>query len=168
MDVVEWAITQLGIAEDPPRSNAGPPLKLYALKSEGPAAWCGRFVRTGFEQAGTPLPGNRWLIPRVEDLQEALAAVGAWIPIAAARAFVEDGVGAPDSMPRRGDLILLNEHGTRDTGSVGHHVGIVERYESGVIHSIDGNWGNKVQRVLRKLSQPDLWGLGRWPLDAQR
>lgn len=164
-DVVRWAITQLGVAEDPPHSNDGEPMRRYAMHPEDPAPWCARFVRAAHIACGHPLPGSKWQIGSVATLQEALHIATAWIPIEQTRRFCVDGVGGFLSLPRPGDLILLNEHGTRDTGSVGHHVGIVERFDPQalVIHSIDGNWGDRVQRVERRLMQSDLWGLGRWP-----
>jgi DNA-binding transcriptional LysR family regulator len=156
VDPVSWAISQLGVAENPPGSNDGPPQVRYALPGEPPLPWCGRFVRTAFAQAGTPLPGNKWLLPSVTEMQRALVAAGAWAPIEAVRA-------TPELRPRRGDLVLLGENGTSDVGVRGHHVGIVESFDGGIIHSIDGNWGNLVARVKRVLGDAGLWGIGRWP-----
>jgi hypothetical protein len=162
--IVEWAASQVGVREDPPRSNDGEPMRRYALPGERPAAWCARFVRAGFSAIGHPLPGNQWLIPSVVELQRALGDLGAFIPIEAARAFIADGVGAPAARPRPGDLVFLGPDGLSDIGRRGHHVGVVERFEDGVICSIDGNWSDAVTRVKRPLSAPELWGLARWPL----
>ena len=137
-------------------SNAGPPHVRYALRGEPPLPWCGRFVRAAFKQAGAELPGNKWLLPSVTELQRALAGVGAFAPIDLVRTN-------PDAFIRPGDLVLIGATGTSDVGVQGHHVGIVEAYAGGIIHSIDGNWGNRVARVKRVLGDTGLWGIGRWP-----
>lgn len=160
---MEWALAEVGVREDPPGSNAGPPLERYALPGEPPLAWCGRFVRAAFKQAGTPLPGNPWLIPSVAELQRALAAAGAWIPIAAAREAVRRTVGQPSAAPARGDLLLLNRESISDVGRRGNHVGIVVRFLDDTVRTVDGNWSDAVRVVDRHLDDPTLWGLGRWP-----
>ncbi len=154
LDVVGEALLDLGVGEDPPHSNAGPCMERFALPGERPASWCGRAVRTWFARAGHPLPGNRWLIPSVLELQMALSAAGAWIDVCDARR---------DRPPCRGDLIVLNERGMSDRGKGGHHVGLVEAYDAptGTIHSIDGNWSDVVCRVQRNIHDTDLWGFGR-------
>lgn len=58
-------------------------------------------------------------------------------------------------VPDKGDFILYDwDDGTNyasiDNRNVPDHVGIVEKYKDGVIHVIEGNYGNKVKR--RKIS----------------
>ncbi len=154
-DVVDEAIKDLGVGEDPPHSNMGPCSRFF-LEGEEPGAWCARAVRTWFARAGIPLPGNKWKIPSVTELQKALVEAHAWIPVEWAR--------NNSSIPRRGDLVLLNEKGTSDIGKVGHHVGLVESFDPFTlkVNSIDGNWGDEVKRVSRHLNSSEMWGFGRW------
>jgi len=154
MNIVEWAISQLGVAESPPKSNNGEPMKRYSLSGEQPLAWCARFVRTGMKQAGTPLPGNPWVIASVANLKKEAEKAGAWHP-----------VGEAGFEPKPGDLVVLGSQATSDVGVKGHHIGIVEKYESSLVHSIDGNWGDKVARVKRDPKNPKdhVWGYIRWP-----
>lgn len=169
-DVVDIALEDLHLAEDPPHSNAGPVMK-FALRGEPPAAWCGRAVRFWFNRWGHPLPGNPWLLGSCSELQRALELAGAWVPAEAAVAFLDDGVGAPAALPSRGDIFILNEGAISDTGKVGHHTGIVIALDRSarMVTSIEGNWSDRVQRVTRKLKagQKDaFWGFGKWPLPA--
>lgn len=151
-DPVAWAISQIGVSEAPPGSNDGPPM-VYALEGETPAPWCGRFVRAAFIACARPLPGNRWKIPEVAELQRALVGAGAWIPVEEVR---------EGRTVNRGDLILLHGRGGSDAGR-GNHVGIVERMDGDDVVSVDGNWGDRVARVRRPLGSALLWGFGRWP-----
>lgn len=148
MTPLEAALGELGVIEDP--GNNGIPLTRYGLPMEDPLPWCARFMRWCFTQAGTPLPGNRYLIASVVELYHALYARGA---------IVSDD-------PRRGDLILLRERGSSDAGP-GHHVGIIETVTPTSIGSIDGNWRNAVRRVDRKRDAPEIWCFARWPVKPQ-
>lgn len=147
-DVVSIASSQVGVKEAG-GLNDGEPFRRYALKGEQPLAWCARFARWCFARAGVPLPGNPYEIAAVKRLHLELSARGAILP--------------PSAEPRRCDLILLTERGKSDAGR-GHHVGIVERVENGLVHSIDGNWGDAVRRVTRNLDDASIWGYGRWPV----
>ena len=69
---LDVARSQVGVVEDPRGSNRGVPFDRYALPGEDPLPWCSRFMRWCWESAGLRLPGNRYLIGRVETLQEAL------------------------------------------------------------------------------------------------
>jgi len=121
----------------------------YGLPMEQPLPWCARFMRWCFERAGTPLPGNRWLIASVEEMQHALAARGAIL--------------GSDQAPKPGDLVFLRHRGASDAGA-GHHVGIVETVTPTNIGSIDGNWRDAVRRVDRKRDDPAIWCFARWPI----
>jgi hypothetical protein len=148
VSVVDIARSQLGVTESG-ANNCGVPFERYAIAHEQPLSWCARFVRWCFHEAGTPLPGNRWLIAGVENLQRALGANGAWL--------------GRDVEPLPGDLVLLLERTGSDAGP-GHHVGIVEECDGRRVYSIDGNWGNAVRRVSRSLDDPEIWGFARWPV----
>lgn len=147
-DVVDLAIAEIGVSEDPPRSNKGPPLMRYGLPGEGPAPWCARFIRTMFDRVGTPLPGNHWRIPAVKEMRAALELAGAMLPA--------------DAVISRGDILFLHNREQSDPGQ-GNHVALVESCDGFLVNTIDGNWGDSVKRVARKLSAPNLWGFARWP-----
>jgi hypothetical protein len=146
---IDYAISQIGVRELTDR-NDGIPFERYAIRGEQPLAWCARFVRWAYESAGKQLPGNRWEIASVGNLQHAFAQAGAWL-------------GLTDDI-RRGDLILLNERGLSDAAGNqgGRHIGIVEAVDAEHVYSIDGNWGNMVARVRRRRNAPDIWGYARW------
>lgn len=150
MTPLEYAIGELGVIEDP--GNAGVPFERYGLPEEQPLPWCARFVRWCFAQAGTPLPGNRYLIAAVAEMQEALA--------------VRGGIFTTLYQPKPGDLVFLRSRGASDSGP-GHHVGIIETVTPTTIGSIDGNWRNAVRRVDRKREDPDLWCYGMYPVRAR-
>jgi cell wall-associated NlpC family hydrolase len=149
-DVVNIAISQLGVTESS-GNNDGVPFDRYALKGEQPLAWCARFVRWCFAQAGHPLPGNAYVIASVKNLHGELASRGAILPVG--------------EKPRRGDLILIR-NGDSDVGVRGNHIGIVERFDGKRVHSVDGNLGNKVARVARPIGDPKIWCFARWPVEA--
>lgn len=136
-----------GVVEE--GENRGVPFARYALPGEEPAPWCARFMRFCFAEAGTPLPGNRWLIGSVVELFDALKTRGALVPL--------------HEEPKPGDLILLHSRGQSDPGR-GNHVGIVEEVRADAVVSIDGNWGDKVSRVTRRRGDPSIWCFARWPI----
>lgn len=146
MTPLDFARSQVGVAESG-GPNRGDPFERYAYPGEEPLPWCARFMRWCWENAGTPLPGNRWLIGSVAELRAALEAQGALVPL-------EDA--------RPGDLLLLRQRGGSDAGA-GHHVGIIEQVTPTYIETIDGNWGDRVARVQRKRTDPGIWCAARWP-----
>lgn len=145
---VDIAIGQLGVKESGGH-NCGEPFDLYALPGEQPLAWCARFLRWCFALSGHRLPGNPYEIANVANLHDALEAAGAILPNPVA--------------PRRGDILLLNKHSFSDRGARGNHTGLIESADATNIHSIDGNWGDCVQRVTRKADAPEIWCFARWP-----
>lgn len=146
---LDFAVSQVGVKET--GDNRGVPHERYALAGEEPLPWCARFVRWCFAQAGTPLPGNRYLIGRVDTLREELAKRGAILPASTA--------------PEAGDLVFLRTRGMSDRGP-GRHIGIVETVTPAAIVSIDGNWGDAVSRVTRGRAAPEILCFGRWPMRA--
>lgn len=148
MTVVAIAIEQLGVAESG-GPNKGLPFDRYSLHGESPLPWCARFVRWCFSQAGARLPGNQWEIGNVAAMRAALDAEGGLVRV---------------GPPRAGDIVFVRGRGKSDAAVAGNHVGIVERVEGDVLHTIEGNWSDKVQRVQRDVDDVDLWGFGRWPL----
>jgi hypothetical protein len=133
----------------------GPPER-FNLPGEQPAPWCARFVRFCFESAGKRLPGNRFLIPSVANLQAALESAGMWHPAG------EDGF-----VPQQNDLLLLQGTGNGEDGLEfgGHHVALVESFDGTHVVTIDGDFfrPDRVARVSRAFGQIDIWGYGRIP-----
>lgn len=145
---LEFAVSQLGITEV--RGNKGIPFERYSLSGEEPLPWCARFIRWCYLCSGRPLPGQKYLLGAVTEMQAALKAHG--------------GILTEGQNPRPGDLIFLKNRGQSDKGP-GHHVGIVEQYGDRSVVSIDGNWGDRVTRVTRDRANPAIWCFGRWPID---
>ncbi len=146
MTPLDVARSQVGVAEE--RGNRGIPYKRYALTGEDPLPWCSRFVRWCFIQAGEALPGNRYLIARVQTLLEELQAAGAML--------------APGEHPQPGDIMFLSERGKSDKGP-GSHIALVDSADALTVNSIDGNYGDAVCEVSRKRSDPTIIGYARWP-----
>lgn len=147
------AQSQIGVRESG-GPNQGTPWERYALPGEDPLPWCARFLRWCWESAGLRLPGNRYLIGRVETLQDALELRG--------------GILRHPEDVRAGDLIFYKDRGRSDQHRGGRHVGIVETVGRLTLVTIEGNWGDAVVR------RPDVdrygaavWCFGRWPVEAE-
>lgn len=151
---LDAARSQVGVVEEPRGSNRGVPFDRYALPGEDPLPWCSRFMRWCWESAGQRLPGNRYLIGRVETLQHELELRG--------------GILRPGVAPEPGDLIFYADRGKSDQHKGGRHIGIVEIVGGLTLVTIEGNWSDAVVR------RPDVdrygkavWCFGRWPVKAE-
>jgi hypothetical protein len=104
--------------------------------------WCAAFAMNMLEQHGVmDLTGlkNRNYCPTIEK----------W-------ARDKGTYGTPDKYsPRPGDAILFDWQKQRGSTD---HIGIVEKVENGVVYTIEGNAGNKVQRRKYKLTDPRIDG----------
>lgn len=147
MSPLDFARKEVGVTESGGQ-NRGTPFTRYAINGEQPLAWCARFVRWCFENAKIKLPGNRYAIASVAILLKELRDQG--------------GIVLQGS-PTPGDLVILKTRDGSDAGR-GMHIGIVETVDDVYVTSIDGNWGDKVQRVKRKRSDPLIAAYGRWPI----
>ena len=58
--------------------------------------------------------------------------------------------------PSPGMIVFYDYYGN----GLPDHVGIIESVENGEVHSIEGNWGDSVQRVTRVLGDPEVMGYG--------
>lgn len=149
MTPLDFAILELGVIEDP--GNTGIPFERYGLPGEEALPWCARFIRWCFAQAKTPLPGQRYLLGSVIEMQEALA--------------VRGGIFTTLQQPKPGDIAFQRHRGDSDAGP-GHHVSIIETVGPAHLGLISGNWRNAVRRVDRKRTDPELWCYGCWPVRA--
>jgi hypothetical protein len=131
--VLAAAETQVGQSEQPPGSNDGPALAMYRAAVPGSQPgdpWCAEFVSWAAAQAGTPLGDGAGGFRSVAALTSWAAETGRLLPAGAS--------------PQPGDLILYGDR----------HVGIVQSVEpNGTIDTVEGNYGNAVQRVHRSPSE---------------
>ena len=101
--------------------------------------WCAMFVAFCAEYAGIPQSA----MPRdsnVRGLYQKVRSAGA----------LEDA----DYAPRAGDLVFFDWR----TGTDYDHVGIVERFEDGIVHTIEGNSANRVRRREYAADDRDIIG----------
>lgn len=135
------AITQLGIKEDPPGSNWGPPSKYIQPLGHGPEAWCADFVEWCLEQADWPR--GTWNVSYVPS----------WV--SAAQGGMA-GMCVTDS-PQTGDLVTYDwEH-----DGIADHIGIYEKPNgANAFDAIEGNTsptsdsnGGEVMRRTRTRDQ---------------
>jgi hypothetical protein len=144
MSPLEIAETQIGVRETSGQ-NDGEPSQRYMDGERLP--WCAGFVRWCFESAGIPLPGNRWKIRAVTEMQAQLNLMGC-------------GVAYDQVQP--GDIVFFTRANTH-AGSTGH-VGIVEsvNHSRGVFSTIEGNLANAVGRATHYFKARDVAGFARW------
>lgn len=108
-------------------------------QAEAPEPWCADFVSWAYRQAGVPINDGRGedYVPFLKE----------W----AQRGSRYHSGGS--YQPRPGDIAIFDWDGGRDD-----HVGIVEKVEGGMVHTIDGNFGDKVQRNSYPLGDARLTG----------
>jgi len=130
-EIVNIAQSQVGQHEVPMGSNDGPAIAMYRTATQGAMAgepWCAYFVSWAARQAGEPLGPQGQGYGYVGDIWNWAQQTGRAIP------------NGPGVVPQPGDLILF---GTE-------HVGIVKQVlPNGSIETIEGNYGNAVQNVIR-------------------
>lgn len=115
--------------------------KYGAWYGMNPAAWCAIFVCWCAHQTGL----SDEAFPRF-----ALCVDDSY-PTSGSRQFKDMGRWeGRDYTPEPGDLIFLSQG----------HVGLVESVTETEIVSIDGNWGDRVQRVTRPLGDSSIAGFG--------
>lgn len=131
--VLAAAQTQLGVGEDPPGSNDGPALDAYraAVAGSQPGQpWCAEFVSWAAAQAGEPIGDLGQGLSSVAGIADWASRTGRLLPATAT--------------PAPGDLVLYGDR----------HVGIVESVNpDGSLTTVEGNYGNAVQRVQRSPSE---------------
>lgn len=158
-----WSLEQLGRGEEPAGSNGGPYVRgLLAPCERGgrplgltSGNWCAAFASAAARAAGEGAPhGYRAAVAElVADAREC----GAFVDVIHVRH------GGAEAHP--GDLaIFAREGGDPRRGGTGH-VGRVEAFDmaSGRIVTIDGNHGDRVARVGRRLTDADLVGFISYP-----
>jgi hypothetical protein len=139
-DVLRIQAAQIGTAENPNGSNVTPYSDWYGLHG----AWCAMFQSWCFDQAGLPVgPGAKgaaWC-----------SAMADWFESHGRLTFGTDGI-------RAGDVIFF-EWGSTPGGY--DHVGNVESVDGDWLTTIEGNVGNRVQRLVRHRTLRGVASYGR-------
>jgi hypothetical protein len=152
---VDIAETQLGIKEATGQ-NDGIPAERYVRGEKLP--WCASFVlycNAQSDEEPCARTNAEWFEMRaVANFEAEMIKRGWWIP--------------PTSTPRRGDLVFFGSRGSSDQSLSGRHMGMVERLDSHLLQTIEGNVGNRVSRLVHDLSQfsvrARVTGFARIPL----
>jgi hypothetical protein len=125
--IVNAALPEVGVAEQPPGSNDSPRIAQYrqATAGSGVGPWCAYFASWAARQAGVPLGDHGQGFGAVSDVYAWAQKTGRAIP---------NGTGVK---PQPGDLIVWG----------GEHIGIVQSVDAnGSIHTIEGNSSDKVSQ----------------------
>jgi len=145
------AIENLGRGEEGGNNSGEFVEMLHGLTYDGDddddGAWCASFVSWCFEQASRKLD-IKMPFPKSKGAKSLYRKIGK------AGEFIEN--------PEPGDVVCW-DRGVR--GSWQGHIGIVEKYENGILHTVEGNVGrypSMVQRFTHNLDlQPRLEGFAR-------
>jgi hypothetical protein len=125
--IVNAALPEVGVSEQPPGSNDSPRIAQYrqATAGSGVGPWCAYFASWAARQAGVPLGDQGHGFGSVSDVYSWAQKTGRAIP---------NGAGVH---PQPGDLIVWG----------GEHIGIVQSVDpNGTIHTIEGNSSDKVSQ----------------------
>lgn len=141
---LDLAVSQIGV-EEATGNNDGIPSARYSGDRLEP--WCANFVAWCYREAGTSLPGNQRLLASVQYMEDKIKESGKFIP-------------ANVVIPNPGDVIFFANRGDSDKGP-GRHVGIVEKFEGGKVHTVEGNVSNRVARRVHDEKKPRITGYGR-------
>jgi hypothetical protein len=132
--VLQKAVSQIGVMEQPPGSNRGPEVEKY-LRSVGLGggyAWCMAFIYWVFDD-----------VCKAEGIPHPLVKTGGvlnqWNQTTQTKILVENAVNNP-SLIKPGAIFIIN-HG----GGFGH-AGIVEEVNGGILKTIEGNTNNNQSR----------------------
>ena len=159
MRTIDVALTQLGVKEATGH-NDGVPAVRYNRGDE--VNWCAAFVEYCNAHSDDPklatTDKDYYAQRRVQTMEDETKRRGWWLP--------------PETVPQPNDVVFFGDRGGSDPG-VGRHVGIVETVTTNplvmppLFTSIEGNWGNAVQRVKHDLAEAKeaarVTGYARFP-----
>lgn len=134
-DLLNVARSYLGVSENPPKSNMTIIGEKFGWNG---VPWCAEDVSVCEDEAGVSFDGSAScsvLVGRYESGEN-----GSWL----------GNPGAAGLLPA--DEFFMGTRGQ-------DHTGFVESVEGDIVHSIEGNWGDKVCRVSRSVSA--FFGFGR-------
>lgn len=134
-DILNAIRGYLGVSENPPHSNQTVIGEKFGWNG---VPWCAETVSVCAQEAGLPFNGSASCIVLVHRYQS--GENGTWL----------GNPGAVGIAP--GDEFFLGRGG-------GDHTGLVELVDGDTVHSIEGNWGDRVCRVSRPVSV--FFGFGR-------
>jgi len=163
---IDVALSQLGVAEATGK-NDGIPAERYMRGDK--LAWCAGFVLYCNEVSDDPCLFDRngdGVIDRGDlKLWYSLRSVAALLKRAQELGIFVDAAEPP--VPN--DLIFFGNT-TSDVGVRGNHVGIVEAYDpvTDRISSIEGNYSNRVSRVVQRRGTRQISGFGRISLLSEK
>ena len=123
--------------------NSVKPLPVgYAVKNTDD--WCDIFTTVIFQRQGlSHLVGRECGVERHIQIFKKL---GIWN---------EDG----NSTPKAGDIITFNwDQDSQQNDGWADHIGIVEKVENGIIHTIEGNSNNQVKRNMYRIGHGNIRG----------
>ena len=128
-------------------NNHRPLARSYALNSAD--SWCAATVSSCFIKANAVdlIGGTECGVDRF--IEDCFKPKGIWI---------EDGT----ITPQPGDIICFNwDQSYQPNNGFADHIGIVEYVEGGVIHTIEGNAGGRVQRRTYPIGDGNIRGFAR-------
>lgn len=145
------AVSQLKVSEET-GANDGVPAERYMRGDKLP--WCAGFVLWCFDAAITKslytTTKQYYLLRNVKKMENEFKRRGLWF-----------GPALVDVV-QPSDIIFFGDRGASDAGR-GRHVGIVDSVEwpAGIVHTIEGNTSNKVQRREYKMTSKRITGYAR-------
>ena len=157
---IDVAISQLGVSEAS-GNNDGVPAERYMRGDE--LAWCAGFVLWCFMMSDDDPVWEDYDQSTVNDerMYWELRAVSTLMKWAHRReVFIEANV-----IPARNDVIFYGSRTGSDAGR-GKHVGLVESVDATHIHTVEGNFGDKVTRRSIPIGFPEIAGYARFTLSA--
>lgn len=126
-EAIKFALTQVGVMEDPVGSNKGPEVNQYLASVGLPPGqfWCAAFVYFCFDKAAQKLGRKNPLVKTGGSLDH-------WNRTNAKKIKAADALNNP-ALIKPGHIFIIDHGG-------GHgHTGIVQKVEGGFIHTIEGN-----------------------------
>lgn len=151
MQAVDVALSQLGVVEAT-GNNDGIPAERYNRGDKLP--WCAAFclwcnaASDDVKVAGSVAEFYR--MRAVSEFEAEMKRRGWWFPVDGKR------------VPVRNDFVFYVGRGASDSGP-GRHMGIVERADGNMIHTIEGNLGNRVARASHPVRSPKITGYAHAP-----
>jgi len=150
MNVVELALSHVGVRETPKGSNSGPVVDTFT--GGRPEPWCAHFVAKVFRDCGRTIPGDVVPTPKRANPLASVSHLE--------RVIAEHGWAVRE--PQVGDIVFYKTRGKSDAGP-GRHVGIVVAVNATHFETAEGNWGDVVAHRTVSRADPTISGFGRVP-----
>lgn len=146
---IDIALEQLGVAEAT-GNNDGIPAKRYMRGDK--LAWCAGFCLYCNDESADPDVARDtheyYDMRLVQNFEDVMKKRGVWM--------------GRNIQPRRNDFIFFGDRMASDPSKFrGRHMGMVEKVENGMIHTIEGNTSNKVARRKYAVGHAKITGFAR-------